>query len=69
MNTRLPAAIRATAASLAVFTTIAILNGTLSAAEPKRGELIAQSTARQMAEAAAAHRATLLAQASAGQRR
>jgi nucleoside permease NupC len=68
MNTRLPAAVRATAAALAVFTTVAVLNGTLSAAEPKRSELIAQSTARLVAEAAAARRATLVAQASAGQR-
>jgi len=50
MNTNhLPLAIRATAAALAVFVTIAMLNGVLSITEPQQGQLLAQHAQRHAA--------------------
>lgn len=45
MTTQPTAAVRATAAALAVFATLATLNGVVSMADPQRGESMAQSTA------------------------
>ena len=68
MNTRLPAAVRATAAVACRVHDHCDTQWHAVGGRTQASELIAQSTARQVAEAAAARRATLLAQASAGQR-
>jgi len=61
---QLPAAIRATAAALSVFMTIAILNSLIAVAEPQHSELVAQTAARQAARvASAARHAEIVAQA------
>jgi hypothetical protein len=52
MNNPLPIAVRATAAALAVFMTIAVLSSLISIAEPQQSQLIAQSAARTAAHAA-----------------
>lgn len=43
MNSQLPLAVRATAAALAVFMTIATLNGMISQAEPQQSQLMARA--------------------------
>ena len=66
MNSLLPIAVRACAASLAVFMTTAILNGLISIAEPQQSQLMAQTAARQAAQVASSpHRGVTVAQASA----
>jgi hypothetical protein len=45
MNSQLPLAVRATAAALAVFMTIATLNGMISEAEPQQSQLMARAAA------------------------
>lgn len=49
MNSQLPLAVRATAAALAVFMTVATLNCVISAAESQQGQLMAQAATRQAA--------------------
>jgi hypothetical protein len=51
---QLPAAIRTTAAALAVFMTVATLNSLIMVAEPQQSPFIAQHTARDGAAIAAA---------------
>ena len=46
MNNQLPIAVRSIAAALAVFVTVATLNGVISIAEPQQSQLIAASAAR-----------------------
>jgi len=53
---QLPCAIRATAAALAVFMTVATLNSLIMAAEPQQSALIAQTAARNAARMASAPR-------------
>ena len=66
-NSQLPLAVRATAAALAVFMTIAMLNGVISIAEPQQSQLIAQNAvrhpARQSPAAATAPHEIIVAQA------
>jgi hypothetical protein len=56
MNSQLPSAVRATAAALAVFMTMATLDRIVSIAEPQQSLLMAHNAARQAAEFAAAAR-------------
>ena len=61
---QLPVAIRTTAAALAVFMTVATLNGLIGVAEPQQSALIAQTAARHAARVASAPRhAEIVAQA------
>jgi hypothetical protein len=61
---QLPVAIRTTAAALAVFMTVATLNGLIGVAEPQQSALIAQTAARHAARTASAPRhAEIVAQA------
>jgi hypothetical protein len=61
---QLPAAIRTTAAAMAVFMTVATLNAMIQVAGPEQSALIAQTSARQAARAAAAsHTVQTVAQA------
>lgn len=61
---KLPTAVRATAAALAVFMTTATLNFVISIAEPQQSQLLAQTAARRAAQAAAAApQATMVAHA------
>jgi hypothetical protein len=55
-NSQLPLVVRATAAALAVYMTIATLNGVISIAEPQRSQLIAHNAARQAASVASTPR-------------
>ena len=64
MNTaQLPAAIRITAAALAVFMSIATLSCLITVAEPQQSALIAQTAARHAARLAAAPGHVVVAQA------
>jgi hypothetical protein len=45
-NSQLPFAVRATASALAVFMTIAMLNGVISIAEPQQSQLVAHNAVR-----------------------
>ena len=56
MNSQLPAAVRTTAAALAVFMTMATLSSMVSIAEPQQSQLLAQTAARQAAQIASAPR-------------
>jgi hypothetical protein len=49
MTTQQSTAVRATAAALAVFATVATLSGVVSMAEPQRGETMAQAATRHAA--------------------
>ena len=51
---QLPAAIRTTAAAMAVFMTVATLNAMIQVAEPQQSALMAQTSARHAAHVAAA---------------
>jgi hypothetical protein len=53
-SSQLPIAVRATAAALAVFMTITLLNGVVSIAEPQQSQLMAQRAPRQTAQVASA---------------
>lgn len=53
---QLPAAVRATAAALAVFMTVATLNSLISVAGPDQKQLMAKAAARQAASLASAPR-------------
>ena len=53
-SSQLPIAVRATAAALAVFMTITLLNGVVSIAEPQQSQLMAQRAARQTVQVASA---------------
>jgi hypothetical protein len=66
MNNPLSTAVRATAAALAVFATVATLSSMVSIAEPQRGELMAQVATRHAA--ATPRQAMVLAQATADAR-
>ena len=57
------AAVRATAAALAVFATMVTLNAVVSIAEPQRGGWMAQEQTRHATASAMAHRPVQLAQA------
>ena len=48
-RSQLPLAVRVTAAALAVFMTIAMLNGVISIAEPQQSQLIALNAVRHSA--------------------
>ena len=48
-RSQLPLAVRATAVALAVFMTIAMLNGVISIAEPQQSQLFAQNAVRHSA--------------------
>ena len=68
-NSRLPIAVRVTAAALAVFMTSAMLDAMISIAEPQRSQLMAQTAARQAVQAAAAQQqAVMVAQVPVGTR-
>jgi hypothetical protein len=54
MNQQTPIAVRAIAASFAVFMTMAMLNGVFSIADPQRSQLIAANAARQAERIASA---------------
>ncbi|MFI4928689.1 MAG: hypothetical protein ACHP83_00490 [Burkholderiales bacterium] len=66
-RSQLPLAVRVTAAALAVFMTIAMLNGVISIAEPQQSQLIALNAvrllSRQSHAAATAPREIIVAQA------
>jgi hypothetical protein len=53
-SSQLPIAVRATAAALAVFMTISLLNGMVSIAEPQQSQLMAQRAPRNTAQVASA---------------
>ena len=61
MTTQMPAAVRTTAAALAVFVTVVTLNGVVSMAEPQRGEIMVQAATRHAADTP--RQAMLMAQA------
>jgi len=70
MNSQLPIAVRTIAAALAVFMTVATLNGMLSFAEPQHSQLIAVTAARQAERMAlAAQRGAVVAEAASGSTR
>ena len=59
-NSRLPIAVRATAAALAVFMATATLNSVVSIAEPQQSQLMAQNASRHAAQVASALRDTVI---------
>jgi hypothetical protein len=60
----LPAAVRATAAALAVFMTFAMLNGVIAIAEPEQSQWMAQHAPRQATPVASSpHGVIVVAQA------
>ena len=66
MNNQLPIAVRSIAAALAVFMTVATLNGVITIAEPQQSQLIAASAARQAQRMASSPQVTLVALAPTG---
>ena len=66
MNSQLPIAVRSIAAALAVFVTVATLNGVISIAEPQQSQLIAASAARKAERMASTPQATQVALAPTG---
>jgi hypothetical protein len=67
MNSQIPLPVRATAAALAVYMTMATLSSLVSIAEPQQSQLMAQNAARQAAQRAAAPRdGVIVAQAAPG---
>jgi hypothetical protein len=60
MNNPLPIAVRATAAALAVFMTVAVLSSLISLAEPQQSQLVAKTAQRDAAHAASTSQHVLI---------
>jgi hypothetical protein len=60
MNSQLPIAIRATAAALAVFMTMATLDTMISIAEPQQSQLMARNAPRHAVQLASVQPQTLI---------